>query len=272
MSEYEMKLPPNLVENVLDKLRFSKYPDVNLSGLTEIYQAWCSKVPFDNIRKRIDSSSVPVLPLPGFTPTDFFTYWLKFGTGGTCWASHGALYALLDCLGFSVQYGLSTMLSQSPAPANSPGHGTLIVNVEDKPFIVDATMFHGHPLPLKEGLMTHPVWGTRIHRNKGYWYINWKPLGRSHLDCQLLEMNAPAHEYPYRHEQSRNASRFDGALLIRMAGFNEITGVVKGKKIVRRPNGDEIISVLSKDEKSKLLIEQFCIAEEIVFRIPDDIV
>ena len=120
------------------------------------------------------------------------------------------------------------MLSQQPVPAGSPGHGTLFVEVEQDTFIIDATMLHGQPPPLREGHLSHPVWGTHTHQCDGNWYFNWKPLGRPRLDSQILYRDASAAEYAGRHEMSRYNSRFDGALLIRLAQPEGINGIIKG--------------------------------------------
>ncbi|MFU0931052.1 hypothetical protein ACM26E_09560 [Kluyvera cryocrescens] len=109
-----------------------------------------------------------------------------------------------------------------------------------------------------------------MHRDEGVWSINWKPLGRSRVDCQLVEFDASAHEYPLRHEQSRYHSRFDGALHIRLAGRESIIGVVKGEKVVRDTSGKESFSPLSHRQQQLLLIERFGIAQEIVAQLPPD--
>lgn len=270
LQNLNMSIAPALAEQVLEKMGLCHYPALTESGLTKLYQTWCRSVPFDNIRRRIQVSQGISGDLPGFTPDDFFSHWLRFGTGGTCWASHGALYALLKAVGFSVQYGLSTMRSPRPVSADSPGHGTLFVRLNDEHFIVDTTMLHGQPLPLQAWHSTHPVWGTRVHRDEGFWCVNWKPLGRSRVDCQLLDMDASAAEYPQRHERSRHSSRFDGALLIRRAGHDSITGIVKGERVVRDARGKEIFDTLSHRQQKVLLVEQFGIAEEIAVQVPAD--
>ncbi|MEQ4530593.1 MAG: arylamine N-acetyltransferase [Mixta sp.] len=270
MSGYRAAISVSLREQVLAKLGFSAPPEVSDQGLAQVYRAWCQRVPFDNVLKRIQSQHDRQTPLPGFTPTDFFNQWLRFGVGGTCWASQGAICALLASLGFNVKYGLSTMLSPRPQPGPSPGHGTLVVDTGDGPLIVDATMLHGSPLSLRAGQAAHPVWGTRTHFSDGYWCINWKPLGRPWVDCRLLDLDAPAAEFPRRHELSRDNSRFNSATLIRRAGEETIIGMVKGEKIVRQADGQEIRQALSWQQQQQLLIEEFFIAEEIALKMPRD--
>lgn len=270
MAKNKMKISPSLVERVLEKLNFNHKPDVSESGLTDIYQSWCRTVPFDNIRKRILPHDEISRPMPGYIPSDFFSHWLRYGTGGTCWAGHGALYALLSQLGFPVQFGISTMLSHRLGNGESPGHGTLIVNFFDNPLIVDATMLHGQPLPIREWGSFHPVWGTHVHHSEGFWCVNWKPLGRARVDCRLLDTKVSDDEFPRRHELSRNNSRFDGAVLIRLAGNESITGIVKGEKVTRDATGTELFSPLSHEEQKRLLVEHFHIAEEVVAMLPED--
>ncbi|WP_231625950.1 arylamine N-acetyltransferase family protein [Kluyvera genomosp. 1] len=268
--DIQMAISLALAEQVLEKLGFGHLPALTEQGLTQLYQAWCRRVPFDNIRKRIQVAQGGSAVLPGFTPDDFLSHWLRFGTGGTCWAGHGALYALLKASGFAVQFGLSTMRSPRPVSADSPGHGTLFVRLEETLFLVDATMLHGQPLPLQAWHSPHPIWGTRVHRDEGVWCINWKPLGRSRIDCHLLNLNAAGHEFPQRHEQSRHNSRFDGALHIRLAGRESITGIVKGEKVVREASGKESFSPLSHHQQKMMLLERFGIAPEIVAQLPPD--
>ncbi len=270
MINREMNMSQALAERVLEKLGIRNFPEASGTGLAEIYQAWCQSVPFDNIRKRILTHNGSPQTLPGYTPSDFFLNWLEYGTGGTCWAGHSALYALLRYLGFPVRFGISTMLSTRPQLKESPGHGTVVVNFMDNLLIVDATMLHGYPLPLIEQHSRHPVWGTHVHYSEGYWCINWKPLGRPRVDCRLLDTNAPASEFPRRHELSRNNSHFDGATLIRLAGNESVTGIVKGEKVTRASDGSEFRLTLSHDEQQKLLIEHFHIAEEVVMMIPEN--
>lgn len=263
-------LPQAMAEQILQKLGFSAPPAPDEIGLSEIYRAWCQSVPFDNLRRRLMTDHDSALPLPGSTATDFFTHWLTYGTGGTCWAGHGALHALLIHVGFNVQFGLSIMLSSRPAPAGSPGHGMLFVNMDAGTRVVDSTLLHGHPLPLEARLNPHPVWGTRVYEREGSWYIHWKPLGRAGIDCKILTTDLPVDAFQSRHQQSRHSSRFDGALMIRRASAGSITGIVKGERVIRDSEGKETFTPLSRSEQQRLLIEDYGIAEAIVARLPAD--
>ena len=86
-----------------------------------VYAAWCRRVPFDNVLKRIHLASGNPDPLPGDDDTRFFESWLRFGTGGLCWAGNSALCSLLTALKFSAAWGLATMLVGPDPP---PNHGT----------------------------------------------------------------------------------------------------------------------------------------------------
>ena len=82
-------------EVVLERFGLSGRRALTLGGLEELYQTWCRKVPFDNVRKRIALAKGQGGALPGGTSEDFFANWLTHGAGGTCWPTSNALYALL---------------------------------------------------------------------------------------------------------------------------------------------------------------------------------
>ena len=118
------ELAPDLLERVLSRLGLSAPPALDLNGLKTVYVAWCRQVPFDNIRKLIHVQTQTLSALPGDSAQDFFEAWLKYKTGGTCWAGNGALHSLLVTLGFAAQRGVATMLV---APSLPPNHGTVSV-------------------------------------------------------------------------------------------------------------------------------------------------
>ena len=83
------ELDPALTEAVLEKLGFSSPPDPDRAGLDAVYAAWCRRVPFDNLVKRIHLVSGSAEPFPNGPAEAFFASWLRHGTGGTCWPSAG---------------------------------------------------------------------------------------------------------------------------------------------------------------------------------------
>jgi hypothetical protein len=110
MSTRTEELSPDLLERVLSRLGLSATPAPDLNGLKTVYAAWCRGVPFDNIRKLIHVQTQTPGVLPGDSAQDFFEAWLKYSTGGTCWAGNGALHSLLVTLGFAAHRGVATML------------------------------------------------------------------------------------------------------------------------------------------------------------------
>ena len=92
--------PPEIFERVLERLGLTKRPSIDLAGLNAVYAAWCGRIPFDNIQKRIWFAGDRTTPVTGGDPTEFFANWLAHGTGGTCWPTSGAMYALLRSLGY----------------------------------------------------------------------------------------------------------------------------------------------------------------------------
>src|SRR5690242_7978986 len=91
----EPTLSLDLVERVLTRLGLRQQPTLDLPGLNVLYAAFSAHVPFDNVQKRIWFAGPQTTPLPGGNPSEFFSNFLKHGTGGTCWPINGGLYALI---------------------------------------------------------------------------------------------------------------------------------------------------------------------------------
>lgn len=182
----EQVLDADLVDRILSELGLSKRPTVDLDGLKELYFAWCHNVPFDNLRKLIHVTEQNPGPLPGDTALDFFTAWLAHRTGGTCWSGNGALQALLHSLGFPAVRGVATMLVVPDLP---PNHGTVLVEMNDTLYMVDASIQHELPLQLD---LNHPPnleqfrWKLRLRHAGHKWHIWWQPLHMLEgLECRL---------------------------------------------------------------------------------------
>ncbi len=272
MHPKEETLPRDLREQILAKLGFSAPPQINIAGLTGLYRAWCQKVPFDNIRKRIHLAANNPLPLPGHDDAEFFFGWLDYGLGGTCWAGNAALHALLDALGFSCELATATMLTDSNQP---PNHGTVIVFCEEKRYLVDASMLHNDPLylcPDSPTAITHPAWGLDCSSKKNKWTIRWRPLHM--LDgcyCRLESLSVPRETFLQFNEIARKHSPFNDALYFRLNTEQSVIGISDDRIINLTNSGEVVKTELTPANRLKFLVEEFGITEEIVDKIPPDL-
>lgn len=263
------QLAPELVEQVLMKMGFSEPPSVDTAGLSNLYEAWCHKIPFDNIRKRIHLAENNPLPLPGHDDTEFYREWLRFGVGGTCWAGNAALSALLDALGFICKRGTATMLTGSKQP---PNHGTVFVQCGGDQFLLDASMLHNTPLlltPNQPSAINHPAWGLTCFLLDHHWAIRWRPLHM--LDgctCRIEEFSVTRNSFRQLNEASRTNSPFNDSLYIRLNAEKSVMGISGATSVVFTPSGEVVKRFLSHDNKLKLLVENMGISEEILHKIP----
>ncbi len=267
----EQVLDLELVDCVLSEFGLSKRPSVDLTGLKEIYGAWCRNVPFDNIRKLIHVAAQNPEPLPGDTATDFFEAWLKHRTGGTCWSSNGALHALLHSLGFKAVRGLATMLVVPHLP---PNHGTVIVDMNGTNYMVDASILHELPLQLDINYapdLSDFRWKLQLRRSDDKWCIWWQPLHMLEgLECRLDGFPISLSEFQERHESTRDWSPFNYELQTRKINGDKTVGIGRGVWVELKTDGASSSKRIDKAERDKLLIERSGYSEEIVSKLPDD--
>ncbi len=265
------QLSPTIAEQVVERLGFRSFPAPNLSSLRLLYDAWCRRVPFDNIRKLIALRGQHSGPLPGDDPTDFFSAWLRYGTGGTCWAAHGALHALLITLGFNSMRGVATMLV---APNIPPNHGTLTVVLDEERYLLDASMLHGEPLrlrPTEPAEIGHPAWGIRSTFEQGQWLLHWRPLHRTEgVDCRIDALETDADDFQRRHEDTRVWSPFNHELVVRLNRGHRVTGIAFGRQVEIDDLGNVVDLPLDSIQRIKFLIEILGIDESIVAALPLD--
>ncbi|RIL04575.1 MAG: hypothetical protein DCC71_13570 [Proteobacteria bacterium] len=260
-----------LVEKVLERLGFAARPEPDLAGLSSVYAAWCERVPFDNVRKRLHVASGDAGPLPGDTPAEFFAAWLAYGTGGTCWAGNGALCALLEALGFAARRGVATMLV---APDLPPNHGTVSVALAEGRFLVDASMLFGAPLRVPDAepsAVEHPAWGAAARCENGQPIVRWRPLHLGDgLDCRVDSLASDAAEFCTRHEATRGWSPFNFSISARRNRGGGVVGVGLGQRAEIAPDGTLTIRPFEPGERTAWLVEALGIAEEIAARLPPD--
>lgn len=264
-------LPSPLVDRILVKLDLPATLPRDLSGLSRLYRAWCSRVPFDNIRKRIHLASGSSAPLPGDDIPAFFEAWLRHGTGGTCWAGNAALYALVTALGFDARPGLATMQTD---PYQPPNHGTVMVRLEDRQVLVDASVLHGTPLELPKSGQTrihHPAWGLTCRALSSGWQIRWRPLHMLQgLSCRIHTAPADLSVFRKLNEKSRACSPFNHRLYIRINRTDEVIGISDGTAVTLSNIGSIIRTPLSHHQRLETAETTFGIHPDILSRNPPD--
>ena len=266
-----MPLSPALVERVLERLGFSERPAPDAAGLAALYAEWCQRVSFDNVRKLLHLASRDPGPLPGDDAEDFFRAWLACGAGGTCWAVHGALHALLEALGFRARRVVATMLVTPDLP---PNHGSVAVELEGERWLVDGAVLHGEPLRLAdegESGVEHPAWGVRCARRDGAWHVRWRPLhDEAGLDCRLDELAAPAGRFRALHEQTRGWSPFNFSVYARRNRADGVLGAAFGRRVEIGEDGRFAAQPLDAEARLRLLVDELGIAEAVAARLPPD--
>lgn len=272
MNKKKNQLPLELVEQILMKLGFAEPPANDIEGLTSVYQAWCRKVPFDNILKRIQLHAGDPAPLPGHSEIDFFQSWLQYGVGGLCWAGNAALHSLLKTLGFSCTRGTVTMLIGTPT---SPDHGTVAVLIEEQRFLVDASILHDNPLNLNDkqpSSIKHQAWGITCTPQNQTWVIDWRPLHLlDGISCRIENFNISRSSFQNFNEITRRTSPFNNSLYLRINTQQTVKGITDGLHIELDGSGRVVQTPVSNESKIKFLVEVAGISEEIVSQIPPDI-
>lgn len=192
----------DLVERALARLGFASKPAADHAGLAALYRAWCRNIPFDNVRKRIALAKNAAEPLPGGGQADFLGAWLEHGTGGTCWPSSNGLCALVIACGFDVR-----RISASMFDLDDHNHGSLIVRLEGREFLVDSSIENEVPIPLERGVAhtlgdaIHPI---RVEPIGDGFRIHWgKVQSVDSMPCRLMRDPVDEDFYLARYEISR---------------------------------------------------------------------
>ena len=270
MSATTQQLPTGLVERALEKLGRSALPSLDLKGLSELYGAWCRRVPFDNVRKLIHLNRKEAGPLPGDSAVDFVTAWLRHGTGGTCWSGNGALFSLLVSLGFDAKRGLGTMLA---APNLPPNHGTVVVDFGRDRYIVDASILHGTPLRVvdQQPAEARLPWSVQLSKREGDWIIHWRPLHKlDGFECRIEEFDVPQSIFTELHEKSRPWSPFNYQLYARINRNNSVLGTAFGQRVELGATGGAQQCPLEASARVRFLVEELAISEELAAQLPPD--
>jgi arylamine N-acetyltransferase len=245
---------PDLLERVLDRLGLNGRPTTDRSGLDALYAAWCAHVPFDNTRKLVALRSGDDGPFPGIDPTDFFETWLEDGTGGTCWPSCNALYAVVTSWGFDAERVTASMMDMPEA-----NHGTIIVRIDEDECLVDSSMLLNRVIRLTSGetvIDTDPLRPVEYETIDGeirLWFECLTRSGAAYLPCRLLIRGVGERMFCEAYEASRRFGPFNHRLIAtrnlpdRVETFQgrvQLTRRADGRRTQKTHDGDSLQEAL----------------------------
>ncbi len=272
----DLVLSPVLVERVLLKLGFTDRPSLDLAGLNTLNAAYRGSVPFDNIQKRIWMAGERRTPVAGGDPTEFFESWLAHGTGGTCFPSNGALYALVHSLGFSARRIAGTVIVEGYPPGGN--HGTVLVTLDGVDYLVDGNLGAFKALPL--------VPDTAASTGEGLHDISTVPIEggfdvlwyQGHNRQEPLTFRTePEHDpvdhafFLARYELTKQLSVFNDALFICRRFPDSIMVIGRKNKITVAADGIMTRTQITDAERRATLVEELGISEEIAEALPPDV-
>lgn len=261
-----MPLPVGLVDAALAKLELAAAPAADLAGLTTLYGAWCQHVPFDNVLKLLHLTEAWPGRLPGSDPADFFRLWLEYGTGGTCWAGNGALFALVTALGFRAERGVATMLATPDTPG--PNHGTVVVTLPEGRFVTDASILSRAPIALDAAPADGPL--PRLIDHGGAPAILWRaPVAPDGFPCRIERIGVGDDEWDERHQQTAGWSPFNFAVRARVNRGDDIVGWDSGQRYAFRGGAELVADPGGRDLRHQVLLE-IGIDGDLAARLPDD--
>lgn len=263
-------LHPVQVESVLEQFGLAGRPSIDYSRLAAVYEAWCRHVPFDNCRKMLAVRAGSRDRLPGDDPAEFFEAWLAHRVGGTCWAGNGALCELLRALGFEARRGVATMMV---APDLPPNHGTVLVDLPEGRYVVDASILHVEPLALLEGEESeigHGAWGVRGHWLDDKYAIHWRALPIPEpFDCRLDESPVDASRFRLQHEATREWSPFNYELTFTLVRGEARIGIAHGQAV--RIEADGSFNATPLTDRMGYLVDELGVSEALAAQIPADV-
>jgi N-hydroxyarylamine O-acetyltransferase len=263
-------LAPDQRDAVLERLGFAAPVEADRAGLDALYLAWCRRVPFDNLVKRIDVVA-GTAPFRNDRPDAFFDLFLTHGTGGTCWPSTRALAALLHSLGFDVRLGSASMADEVAGPEHT--HGTVLATVGDDLLWVDSSMLTDEPVLLVAGEATaldHPLRPVRVEPVDDLWRVHWQTGVGIEMGCLLLADDVDGEHYSARYEWSRGWSPFNTAVYATRNGPDEVVTFWAGRRDVIEATGHTPGTTLDPDARRTVLVDEFGYSEEIVDALPPD--
>lgn len=251
-------LPEGLRDRVLRRLGLTRSPSPDLEGLGELYRAWCSHVPFDNVRKVI--ALADGRELPGRSAGDFFDAWLEWGAGGTCWPGSNALYELMRSLGFNVSRGVGSVRD-----SGALNHATNRVRLEGRTWLVDSSMLTIVPLPLSNEIHIGPDFFSAEVEPEADTHVIWVdfPPQPSPIPCRLQPEPISLAFHLESYERSREKSAFNRRLYARRNHPGEKRVVVGNKRVSKTASGVDVRE-LAREELCLALRDDIGIHEDLI--------
>lgn len=232
----------------------------DLEGLCTVYEAWCSSMTFDNMRKFVSLHSDDEL-LAGSDANDYFEHWLEHRSGGTCWPSSNALFTLIDSYGFDARRVAGAMFDLPDV-----NHGSVKVRIDGTDWLADSSMLTYEPLPLNGELSIRtdgPVRTEVEPREQGYLiWTDFPPLPEF-IPCGLRDDPVDLVFYQQKYECSRSVSPFNERLYFRKLTPDGLI-VILGHTMFRRVGDDLDIREFSADELCAALNEIGGVSEKFV--------
>jgi N-hydroxyarylamine O-acetyltransferase len=234
-----------------------------------LYKAWCQRVPFDSIRKRIATLTADG-GVPGGTALSFLNDFLSGGTGGTCWSTSFGLTALARFLGFDARLAAAVMHTDPDVPAN---HCSVVVTLGRTQFLLDTSMLYETPvdlgrLPESRDDPVHPLRAESTPAGPVIW---WKAGHHraGFIGC-TIDLGPFSDEQAVAcHERTRHYSLFNDQLFIRRNLGQRIDSFGRGTLISVDKDG-ETHTAIPVAERDELLVNHFGIAPAVVRLIPPD--
>jgi N-hydroxyarylamine O-acetyltransferase len=274
-------LDNELLERVLERLGFDGRPALDLPGLTRLFEAYWSAIPFDNIRKRIWFEGDRSGTLPGGDPTDLFEHWLAHGTGGTCWPVNGGFLGLVQCLGYDARGIAGTCASDESRRAglDQINHGSVVVKFDGTDHLFDHNL--GSPAPLRLVPGRSSAAGPPLHeivavpREDGFDISFRSGTNREKASAfNVRSGHDPVDRRFFRERydasKSNEVSPFNAALYITKRSADSIVTIGRLKRLVVGSDDVLVRSELTDDDRRRALVEEFGISEAVVDRLPPD--
>ncbi|MEM9879244.1 MAG: arylamine N-acetyltransferase [Pseudomonadota bacterium] len=257
----------DVCEATLDAFGYSAMPDPTLDTLNAVYKAWCRKVGYDNVLKRIYIETNAAGPFPVMDPNDYLESWMKHGTSGSCWPSSEALLGVLTHIGFRVERVAGQMLECND-PMN-PNHGGLVVHLDGKRYHTDPSLGSEVALELIDGHATSTQSEAFGIWNTGDGHVWWRP-GHSRRAIEIVfDLHDLSYDFfSYRYEKTKEFSLFNTTLYIRRNRDDEILTYGRGNMLRVDTAGELTATPIEPKDTLAFLVEDMGLSEEIVSQVP----